>query len=40
MNFALIMFVLLVGTGAVWLLDHYVLRHGRTAGQAEPWWIE
>src|SRR5512147_1296659 len=34
------MFVLLVITGAVWLLDHYVLRHGRPAGQAEPWWIE
>ena len=26
MNFALIMFLLLVVTGGVWLLDHYVLR--------------
>lgn len=40
MNFALIMFVLLVGTGAVWLLDHYVLSRRRTAGKAEPWWVE
>jgi signal peptidase I len=40
MNFALIMFVLLVGTGAVWLLDHYVLRHARKADQPEPWWVE
>jgi signal peptidase I len=39
-NFALIMFVLLVGTGAVWLLDRYVLRHGREPGQPEPWWVE
>jgi signal peptidase I len=39
-NFALIMFVLLVGTGAIWLLDHYVLRHGRPADQREPWWVE
>ena len=40
MNFALMMFALLVGTGAVWLLDHYVLRHGRKADQPEPWWVE
>jgi len=39
-NFALIMFVLLVITGAVCLLDRYALRRGRPAGQAEPWWIE
>jgi len=29
MNFALIMFLLLVATGAVWLLDHFVLRRSR-----------
>ena len=40
MNFALIMFVLLVGTGAVWLLDYYVLRHGRRPDQPVPWWID
>lgn len=40
MNFALVMFLLLVLTGAIWLLDHLVLRHGRGAGRPEPWWIE
>ena len=40
MNFALIMFVLLVATGAVWLLDYYVLRHGREPDRPEPWWVE
>ena len=40
MNFALIMFVLLVATGAVWLLDHYVLRRRRAANVPEPWWVE
>src|SRR5215218_540577 len=40
MNFALIMFSLLVVTGAVCLLDYYVLRKRRAAGAAEPWWVE
>src|SRR5688572_8752187 len=40
MNFALVLFLLLVATGAIWLLDHFVLRRRRAAGQAEPWWIE
>ncbi|MEO8441420.1 MAG: S26 family signal peptidase, partial [Betaproteobacteria bacterium] len=40
MNFALIMFSLLVVTGAVCLLDYYVLRKHRAADAAEPWWIE
>jgi len=40
MNFALVLFLLLVGTGAVWLLDHYWLRRRRAPGRAEPWWIE
>ena len=40
MNFALIMFTLLVVTGAVWLLDHFVLRRYREPGRAEPWWVE
>jgi signal peptidase I len=40
MNFALIMFLLLVVTGAVWLLDRFVLRKRRPAGQREPWWVE
>ena len=40
MNFALIMFSLLVVTGAVCLLDYYVLRKRRAAEAPEPWWIE
>jgi len=40
MNFALIMFLLLIATGAVWLLDHFVLRRSRAPGAAEPWWVE
>jgi signal peptidase I len=40
MNFALIMFLLLVFTGAVWLLDYLFLRKRRPAGQPDPWWVE
>jgi len=40
MNFALIMFSLLVVTGAVCLLDYYALRKHRAADAPEPWWIE
>lgn len=40
MNFALVLFVLLVITGAMWLLDHFWLRKRRAPGEPEPWWIE
>src|SRR3979411_893865 len=40
MHFARIIVSLLVVTGAVCLLDYYVLRKRRAAGAAEPWWIE
>ncbi len=40
MNFALIMFLLLIATGAVWLLDHVWLRQRRAPGRPEPWWVE
>ena len=40
MNFALILFVLLVATGAVWLLDYFVLKRRRAADQREPWWVD
>jgi signal peptidase I len=40
MNFALVMFVLLALTGAVWLLDAFVLRPRRPSGRGEPWWVE
>lgn len=40
MDFALIMFVLLVVTGAVWLVDIAFLRRRRHGDRSEPWWIE
>ena len=40
MNFALLMLILLLVTGAIWLLDHLVLRRRRDRGAKEPWWIE
>ena len=48
MDFALIMFSLLVVTGSIWLLDRFVLQAKRAAnaGKAnqpqknEPWWVE
>ncbi|HVY05106.1 MAG TPA: signal peptidase I [Burkholderiales bacterium] len=40
MNFALLMLVLLLVTGAIWLLDSLVLRRRRNKGAKEPWWVE
>ena len=40
MNFALIMFVLLVITGAVAAADRLFFAKRRAAGEREPWWIE
>jgi len=40
MDFALIMFVLLLITGGVWLLDKFILAAKRAEGVAEPWWVE
>jgi signal peptidase I len=40
MDFALILFVLLLITGSVWLLDRYALAAKRAEGEAEPWWVE
>jgi len=40
MDFALIMFVLLLVTGGIWLLDRFALAAGRGNGIAEPWWVE
>src|SRR5882724_5375708 len=40
MNFALLMLILLLVTGAIWLLDHLVFRRRRDKGAKEPWWIE
>ena len=40
MNFALFLLILLVVTGAVWLLDKLVLRKHRARDAKQPWWIE
>ena len=40
MSFALFLLILLLVTGAVWLLDKYVLRKRRPEGKKEPWWVE
>jgi signal peptidase I len=40
MNFALILFVLLVVSAALWVADHFVFRKRRAPGSKEPWWVE
>ena len=40
MNFALILFLLTVVTGAIWLADKLVFAAKRGKDEAEPWWIE
>lgn len=40
MNFPLVLFILLVVTGIIWLLDYFIFRHNRAPSEEEPWWIE
>ena len=40
MNFALFLLILLVVTGAVWLLEKYFLGRKRPKETKQPWWIE
>lgn len=40
MNFPLIMFILLLVTGGIVLLDRFVLQPRRGAGTEGPWWVE
>jgi len=40
MNFPFIMLILLVITGGIWLLDHFVLQRNRAPEANEPWWVE
>lgn len=40
MNFALILFLLTVATGAAWVADRFVARKRRPAGSRDPWWVE
>jgi signal peptidase I len=40
LNFALFLFVLLLVTGGVWLLEKYVLGKKRPKEAKQPWWVE
>lgn len=40
MNFALILFILLVFTGIVWAIDKFYARKRRPEGAPDPWWVE
>ena len=40
MNFALILFCLLLLSGAIWAADAFVLRARRAPGSKDPWWVE
>jgi len=40
LNFALFLLILLLVTGAVWLLDKLVLRKHRGKDSKQPWWVE
>lgn len=40
MNFALILFVLLVVTGVLWAFDRLHARKRRVPGTPTPWWVE
>jgi signal peptidase I len=39
-NFALILLILLLVSGAIWAADALVLRQRRPAGAKDPWWVE
>lgn len=40
MNFALILFVLLVVSGILWAVERFVARKRRAPGEPNPWWVE
>ena len=40
MNFALILFCLLLASGAVWVADALVFSKRRAPGSKDPWWVE
>ena len=40
MNFALILFCLLIVSGAIWVADVLVFRKRRSPGSKDPWWVE
>ncbi|MCL2830139.1 MAG: signal peptidase I [Betaproteobacteria bacterium] len=40
MDFALILFILLLVTGGIWVIDILFLKKRREANARDPWWIE
>lgn len=40
MNFALILLILLLVSGAIWAVDSLIFKPKREAGGKEPWWVE
>lgn len=40
MNFALILFLLTLATGALWLVDYFIFRKRRAPDAGEPIWVE
>ena len=40
MNFALILFILVVITGIIWAFNHFWARKRRPADAPDPWWVE
>ncbi|MDQ5918011.1 MAG: signal peptidase [Pseudomonadota bacterium] len=40
MNFALILFILLLVSGAIWAVDALFLKPKRAPGGKDPWWVE
>ena len=40
MNFALILFCLLLASGSIWLADILIFSKKRAANAADPWWVE
>jgi signal peptidase I len=40
LNFALILFLLTLATGAIWLFDVLVMKKRRAPDTKEPWWVE
>lgn len=39
-NFALILFVLMIVSGVLWCVDHFVARKHRDKDAPSPWWVE
>ena len=40
MNFALILFCLLLASGAIWMADVFIFSKRRAANAKDPWWVE